>query len=450
MRFMEFILERYKIIGIVIIILFVVHILFGKPRWQVYPLYLVMVIYFVMAILNNNNIIDISSNTVKWTLGIGVFLFFISIVSLIVFPIEEIPKPSGKYSIGTRTYDLVDTSRDAVYSDSLSENRKIKFQIWYPTEITEGYEKVKWIEDGTILTRQLASSMHFPSFMLDQTAFINSNSYKNAPISNSLNNYPVVIISHGWLGFRELHTDFAEELASHGYIAISIDHTYGSQAVKFENGDIAYLKPEALPNADSTSSFAEYADKLVTTYGQDIISVLDDLEDLNMDPDFKDKLNLDKIGLLGHSTGGGGDVYASLKDKRVKAVLGLDAWIKPIESQFEGFGLSIPSLFIRSEQWSSVPNDGSLKYLVNHSSNSNFFQIDGTTHVDFSMAYMYSPLSKLVGFTGKLEGREASEIQREFILSFFNEYLKDKKDHNELYIEEIVKKHDSVRYVKIN
>ena len=443
MSLREFIIGKEKLIGIIIIIAILAHILFGKPRWQLYPLYLLVLSLFIMVFYSNFRSIDISRSFDRLLTVSGLLLLFVSIILLLVFPMEKLPTPSGKYSIGSKNYDLIDRSRDDPYSEVLNGDRKIKFQIWYPTDNTDGHERAKWIEDGKILTRQLAKSMHLPSFMLDHTALIDSNSYKDAHISDDLANYPIVIISHGWLGFRELHTDFAEELASNGYIAISIDHTYGSQAVKFKDESVAYLNPEALPDAKSTSKFSEYANTLVKTYGEDVGSVLDELEVLNRDEDFKNKLNLDSIGLLGHSTGGGGDVYISLKDERIKSILGLDAWVIPIESQDLKDGLSIPSLFIRSNQWATVPNNKALKSLVKNSNDSTFIQIDKSTHVDFSMAYMYSPVTKLVGFTGRLKGRLASEIQRDFILNFFDKNLRGREDH----INSIIDRYEDVRLI---
>src|SRR5699024_4604584 len=101
---------------------------------------------------------------------------------------------------------------EELYTDDEDDHRRIKYQIWYPAESTEGHKKAKWISDGKTLTRQLARSFHLPSFVLDHTAEIYSNSYIDAPVSSNKPMYPVVIISHGWQGFRELHTDFAEEL----------------------------------------------------------------------------------------------------------------------------------------------------------------------------------------------------------------------------------------------
>lgn len=449
MNLLEFLLGKYRVISALLILGLAIHIVFGRPRWQFYPLYVLGALYFILVISNNIGLLNLSNTMGKWISGVGIFLLFISIIFLLVFPMEKLPKTSGRYSIGTRTYDLVDSSRQAVYSDELNENRKIRYQVWYPIDDTDGYEKSKWIQDGKALTRQLATNMHLPFFMLDHTNLIDSNSYIDAPISKNLESYPIVIISHGWLGFREIHTDFGEELASNGYIAVSIDHTYGSQAVKFEDGTVAYLKPEALPDADSTSNFAKHANKLVRTYGEDVISMMDELENLNNTLEFKEKLDLEKIGLLGHSTGGGGNVYAAFKDSRVKAVMGLDAWVIPIESNFSEEGLDMPSLFIRSEQWASFPNNRSARKLVQMSKDSYFAEIEKSKHVDFSMAYMYSPVSKLIGFTGRLEGRKASEIQRDAIVKFFDKNFKGELAYNADYIIELMEKYEELVEVDV-
>lgn len=40
--------------------------------------------------------------------------------------------------------------------------------------------------------------------------------------------------------------------------------------------------------------------------------------------------DLKKIGVLGHSTGGGAAVLISLNDPRIRSLVGLDAWVEPI------------------------------------------------------------------------------------------------------------------------
>ncbi len=444
MNLRDFILGREKLIGAIIIIAVLAHMIFGKSRWQYYPIYLLAFLSVTLMLYVSFPSVNISRNLYRFFSISFIILSLTSIVFLLALPMEKLPKPRGKYLIGTKIYDLIDDSRSEIYSQNLNESRKIKIQVWYPADKVDGYKKAKWIGDGTILTRHLAKNMHMPFFMLDHTSLIDSNSYKDAPLSDHLDSYPLVLISHGWLGFRELHTDFGEELASNGYIGVSIDHTYGSQAVKFKDGSVAYLNPQALSGRGSSANFSNSSKRLVKTFGEDVISVINEMEDLNKyDRDFKSKLDLNRIGLLGHSTGGGGDVYVSLKDPRVKALLGLDAWVEPIEKLLLNKSLSIPSLFLRSSQWERGPNNRPLNALVEKSQDSTLIQIDKATHVDFSMAYMYSPLTKLVGFTGRLEGRQASEIQRDLILSFFDENLKER----ERSIIEIIDSYENARKI---
>lgn len=449
MVFIDFLIKRFRLIGLMIILALCLHELLGKPRWQYYPIYMLGILYFILITLNISGLLDLSPNLAKWTLWIIALLLLSSIFFIQAFPVEKLPRPSGEFEIGTKIYDLEDKSRDETYSEEKNQKRKIKYQIWYPAEKTDGYKKAKWISDGKTLTRQLAKNMHMLFFMLDHTAEIDSNSYYGAPINNSLDKYPIVIISHGWKGFRELHTDYAEELASNGFIAVSIDHTYGSQAVKFKDGSLAYISEKALPREVDPSKYDENSNKLVRTYGEDVASLLDDLERLNREDDnLKTSLDLESIGLLGHSTGGAGHVYISQKDRRVKALLGLDPWVNPIKIEELEKGLAIPSLLIRSQQWSIGPNNKGLNALVENSEKATLMQLNKTNHVDFSMSYMYSPLSKYIGFTGKLGGRKSSEIQREIILHFFNETLRSDKLYNKDYLLKIEDKYKVIDFIK--
>ena len=442
MKFLELMLEKSKLIGFFIIVLFGIHLIFDKIKWQFYPLYFLVLIYLVMVIFNYINILSITTRGSKWLLGMGGFLVLSSLSLNAIFPTDSVAIPSGPFKIGTQTFELTDENRTEAYSDSVDSPRKIKVQVWYPTDNVENLNRVKWISEGKTLTRQLAKSMHAPYFLLDHLADIDSNSYEDALISNAFESYPVVVISHGWKGFRELHTDYAEALASNAYIAISIDHTYGSQYVSFENGEEAFLNKDALPSIVSPSQFNDHANQLATTYGDDVKLVLDDL------PNLKLNLDLNRIGLLGHSTGGGGDVYASTTDKRVKALLGFDAWVNPLKPETLKKGLSMPALFVRSEQWGKGPNNKALDTIIKNSDQSSFLQMDETKHVDFSMSYMISPILEHVGFIGKLGGEQSSEIQKRLILDFFNQTLKRDEPYSSEFLKAIISEYDAVNLVK--
>ncbi len=409
-------------------IILVSHNLFGNVRWQHYLLYIAIVILCVMIHLKFMKGILIKALMRRSLLIMGFILIFISGIAQLVFPVYDIPTPTGAHLIGTESFIIEDFTREELYSEEDNDIRRIKIQVWYPAETIEGYDKALWLEDGQPLARGLSKDMGFPFFMLDHTADILSNSYSNAPISEDEQTYPLIILSHGWRGFRNLHTDYAEALASRGYIVVAIDHTYGSVATVF-NDEVVYVNKDALPERETTPTFLDYANQLVGTYAADITTTINYLEDINANTAsrFYDKLDVSTIGLIGHSTGGGASVEVALNDDRIDSIIGLDAWVEPIEGEEIEIGLSIPTLFLRSEMWETGPNNAILYELIENSElRPLLYQIDGTTHYDFAMIYMYSPLTKHIGFSGELDSEYLTAMLKTMITNFFDETLINK------------------------
>ncbi len=396
-----------------------IHSFFGLYGWQLIPLYFVTFMLFALSYKTPKKklyrvfIISLSS-----------FLLLFSIALLYAFPISVIPKPRGSYEIGLRTFIIKDLDRLELYTDDINDTREFVINMWYPAGDISNLDQALWINhDGVYIG--LAKSMGLPQIALSQITKVKAHAYIDAPINQTQDKYPVVIISHGWGGFMNLHTDLAEELASLGYIVISIDHTYGSVSTALSDQTV-YQNMDALPNRED-SDFLDDANQLVYTYAGDISKTLDYLEaenELSSNAFFKGKLDLDAIGLLGHSTGGGADVAVALNDDRIKALIGLDAWVEPILSNEVDKGLSMPSIFLRSETWEEGPNNNNLYQLIQQSTNASLYQIDHTTHSDFSMAYMFSPLMHIIGFTGSLDTDYLVDMQKDIIVKFFDEYLK--------------------------
>ena len=406
-----------------------VQLIFGFVRWQMYGWYFLFLLLFFMVFLTQVKEIIRSHPIRLMVLTVTILVLFLSLATVFAFPVYELPKPTGDYDVGTTTYQIAEPSREEPYNEE-EPYRRFKTQVWYPTDQTQGYEKAKWIEDGLVVARSLAKDNGLPSFVLDHIIELESNSYKDAPLSDALATYPVVVISHGWRGFRNLHTDFAEELASHGFVVFSIDHTYGSVAVVFED-DVAYLNLDALPEADTEEEFLNNANLLVNTYAGDVVATLDFIETLHNTSStiFEGRLDLDNIGLMGHSTGGGADTVVALEDPRVASLLGLDAWVEPIKEETLNTNLNIPSLFLRSGTWETGDNNPNLYRLVEESQvGSYLYQIDGTTHFDFAMVYMYSPLTKYIGFTGSVESAYLTSMLRTMMVDFFEDTLKQGGD----------------------
>ncbi len=447
MNVLRLLISKGAIISIGIVIISLIYYFLGKSTWHYYPIYLLGLFHFLLLLFQYFEILRVNPFNKGLTIGLSLFLPILTYLFLAIFPTMELPLPSGDFMIGTKTFEFTDEGRAELYAGDKNTKRRLKYQVWYPTDDVENLKKEKWLSAGTLVPRQLlkSASLPAPPFLLDQLALIDSNSYANAIISKKNERYPVIIISHGWRGFRELHTDFAEDLASQGYFVLSIDHTYGSEAVEFEDGTVARLNREALPRMVKPAIFSKKAQQLAITYGEDVRSVLDDLKNLNNR--FHGKLDLETIGLLGHSTGGAGDVYASLRDDRVKAVIGMDAWVNPLDLNELKNGLTMPALFLRSKQWARRESRKPLDLLVSNSANAEIIEMDKTKHLDFPMIYMLSPYTNKIGLTGELGGRESSVIQRAIVLDFFEDKLKNQQTNKD-YLKDYIEKYEHLYFEK--
>ena len=122
----------------------------------------------------------------------------------------------GSYAIGVRTIEAIARNRIDILNTSAGGeparyDRKLTLELWYPAALTAN--QVPGTEYQTI-TRN-------PQIM----ATLKGSAVRDADPLVSDGPYPLVIISHGYPGNRYLMSHLGENLASKGYIVVSIDHT---------------------------------------------------------------------------------------------------------------------------------------------------------------------------------------------------------------------------------
>jgi dienelactone hydrolase len=134
------------------------------------------------------------------------------------------------------------------------------------------------------------------------------------------NAHPIVVFTHGYTGTFTDYTFLFEDLASRGFVVVSIDHTYEATAVEFPNGRLA----ESLIGSHLNDTWRT-DDKIVSfvlsVRAKDLAFVVDELERLNTtagDP-FAGKLETSRIALMGHSLGGQATLSGLQQDPRFKA-----------------------------------------------------------------------------------------------------------------------------------
>ena len=128
--------------------------------------------------------------------------------------------PRGKFGVGVRTLKLSHPAQlDVLHSKDGKDplyDRALTVEIWYPARIPAGkpqlvnYEQV--MGSSNDIKRPLIP-FTFPGRALRET---DADPGEGA--------YPLVIVSHGYLGSRLLFTYLTENLASKGYVVVSIDH----------------------------------------------------------------------------------------------------------------------------------------------------------------------------------------------------------------------------------
>lgn len=263
----------------------------------------------------------------KKILSIGlIFLFFCagfylykSIKNKICYNIFEFPKLTGPYGVGLTKRHLIDNNRKETHNPSVQ--RELMIDIWYPATADKN-SLVVYQEDAIEDAKASLKNKGFSEqdlTILDKTY---SHAVHDAEFLTKHVPYPLVLFSHGYLGCNPtIYTAFYEELASHGYIVVSIAHTYYANEVKFPDGRV--IKPA--PEKYSQQSMPSIEEEQLWT--ADIQFVLESLERYNTDSHnkFYNGFDFARVGIMGHSMGGLAAFELCLKDSRFKAGISLDA-----------------------------------------------------------------------------------------------------------------------------
>lgn len=187
------------------------------------------------------------------------------------YPADVMPELSenGEYSVGVKT--LTATYPEPVMTmDGKQVARSLTLEVWYPaaapTELAIYSDETR---NGNVFE-------------------IQADAYRDANLLATQDGYPVVVISHGYTGYRTLMYYLGEHLASHGYVVAAIDHT------------------------DSTNKDVNFAENPYSGFPSTLLNrSRDQVFTLNTVANhefFADSLNSEQAGLIGYSMGGYGAV----------------------------------------------------------------------------------------------------------------------------------------------
>ena len=251
-----------------------------------------------------------------------------------------LPTPTGPHQIGRVSFDWVDEDRAEIYSSDPADRRELVVWVWYPASPAAGAERAAYLPEPWAPVGQMLAL---------ETDGVRSNAVDGAPVAADQARYPVLLLSPS--GFPPLLlAATAEELASHGYLVAGVNHTYEPTVTVFSDGRVAAGNPAATAGALGPQTGAH--DEVFARRGAvcdykaaDLASVADQLERMTAagGAGLEGRLDLSRIGALGHSFGGNAALEWCRTDPRGRAAANLDG---ALWSEVGRVGLDRPALQI--------------------------------------------------------------------------------------------------------
>ena len=370
----------------------------------------------------------------KNTFQILILAFFISGCSFIVSKaanIKDIKHVTGIYKVGTNRMVLVDTTRENWYTGDYGSNRKLMTQVWYPANIYKSDKKSNYIDNKKSLTYTInLQGYDVPDILSDQVGFISCNSWEDAqPLHGS--KFPVLIFSHGHGGLRTQNTNQVEELVSHGYIVIAVDHTFDAGFVEFPNGDIIY----SLTSRPNDNPLVETPEQFYTRFGyrvDDINFLIKQIDNFNdVDIDLNAIMDKNNIGIFGHSFGGLTAFYTTYFNDQIKSCFALDGWFEPLPDSLLNKDINKPIMHLgqnnkgEDQFWNNINFTKMDTFIRNNSKYSLMIDIPGSFHYDYTDFTYFTYVAKKLNFSGDVPVNTIANIMTETLLDFFNYTLKN-------------------------
>ncbi|MFE4017241.1 alpha/beta hydrolase family protein [Streptomyces sp. NPDC059101] len=233
----------------------------------------------------------------------------------------RLPPPTGPHRIGVTALHLTDRSRRDPWEPGIV--RELMVTVFYPACDVRGYPVAPQMTVGAAQHFQEFAPLFHPELPragVDWAAAL-GHAHTGAPAQPVRR--PVVLYSPGGGDPRTLGTGVAEELASHGYVVVTIDHPGDASEVEFPDGSIR----ESVFRGDPRTAPTVFRTAIRTRIA-DTGFVLDRLEALAAGRDGLGRaLDLRRVGIYGHSAGGTTAAEAMHEDRRIKAAINLEGFL---------------------------------------------------------------------------------------------------------------------------
>lgn len=366
-------------------------------RWVMLGLLLLLLaVKATVSLIRNKENKKYKTSKIVWKSIVMIVITVFALAPAIVFPQHKSPKATGEYKVATATYTYMDKKRMEEFTDK-QQHRFVNVEFWYP--------------------------------------------------KNGNSTYPLLVFSHGAYGIKGSNSSTYSELASHGYVVVSIDHPYHSFFTRSEDGTVTMVNSvfrHEVENMNkgvySNEELYNIIQKWMKLRVDDMNFVIDTILEKNKNDNtpLYQHINTEKIGLFGHSMGGAASVWLSRERNDVSAVVNIDA---PLYSELvynkadDNFVTSskaytTPLFNIYSDDvWRQL--DSTPVYVANKLNNKQFegaytTHFKGARHLSLTDLQLFSPIlaNTVQGGKANIDPYYCIEMENKLILEFFDYELK--------------------------
>ncbi|MFC9627479.1 alpha/beta hydrolase family protein [Streptomyces sp. NPDC056930] len=334
-----------------------------------------------------------------------------------------LPRPSGPYALGTMTLHLSDRSRRDPWV-ATRPVRELMVQLWYPAHAAASLPRVPW------MAGQAAAVFQQTGYLLSEYVTLpDTHARIGAAADRRGGRRPVILYSHGHAQHRGSSTALVEELVSHGYVVVTIDHTYDAGQVEFPRGRVEKYAMPPLTGEDDDPTILKAVDVRVA----DTRFVLEELSRFvrgrrgPLPHGLGDILDLSRTGMFGHSLGGATAASAMAAGVPITAGANLDGSLfGPVVAN----GLRKPFLLMSEDadnkpSWPEIwPRLRGWRRHLRLTGTRHFSYTDYETFMPQAATRLGATDEQLAEFIGPLDGTRGIDVQRHFLLAYFDLHLR--------------------------
>lgn len=287
-------------------------------------------------------------------------------------------------------------------------------------------------------------------------------------VTDGIAGFPLVIFSHGAFGYYQSNTSTYMELASHGYVVISLDHPYHSFFTKDTSGKTIIVNPQFMQevmyineNGTSEQEIIELSHSWLDIRTKDMNFVLDSVKAAKEPAAETASIaelpacwfvsgktsaveeilsvlaitDTERIGLMGHSMGGAASVTVGRTRDDIDAVIDLDGTMlgeqfSYVDGVYDFYDevYPVPMLVVNNEEHHFEGEEVESLYVnrvvLANAKDAKYTYFKGSGHMNFTDLPLFSPaLANMLGI-GEVNPKECIVKMNQLVLDYYNCYLK--------------------------